>query len=274
MATPTLLSTDEPAPFELVNAGGQSDLLLVCDHASNRIPASLGTLGLSAMQLASHIGWDPGAADVARKLSVRLDAPLLLSNYSRLVIDCNRWPDDPNSIPAYSAGIAIPGNANLVKEAALNRRRCLFDPYQDTIAAWLSKPEKKIHCLLSIHSFTPSLGGIDRPWSIGVCYRLHAPLAKQWQSALRARTDEPVGDNEPYEVEEDVDYTIPVQGERRGIPSIMLEIRQDQIEDDAAAQRWSNLIAECWFEGNRSVGRSTPLILLKSFRNADPNRRS
>lgn len=100
----TLLGADDPKPFELVNSEGRSELVLFCDHASNRVPASLNNLGLSDEQLASHIGWDPGAALLARALSVRLDAPLLLSNYSRLVIDCNRHPTAADSIPTTSDG--------------------------------------------------------------------------------------------------------------------------------------------------------------------------
>ena len=115
---PALLGDDEPAPFELINEGGLGNLVLVCDHASNRVPARLANLGLTRLQLASHIGWDSGAAAVSRRLSARLDAPLVLSNYSRLVIDCNRWPAAVDSIPASSDGIVIPGNVALSEEDA------------------------------------------------------------------------------------------------------------------------------------------------------------
>jgi predicted N-formylglutamate amidohydrolase len=254
----SLLSPDEPPPFELINPGGQGGLLLVCDHASNRIPASLNKLGMTEQLLTSHIGWDPGAAQVARKLSLRLDAPLILSNYSRLVIDCNRWPSDPESIPQASAGIAIPGNCDLTEQAAACRRKMLFEPYQEAIAALVTNPPQLPRLLLSIHSFAPSLAGIDRPWSIGVCYRLDVELARRWLDILNTRIkpqsasdssgglDGLVGDNKPYEVEADCDYTIPVQGESRGIPSIMLELRQDKIQDEMSAQAWSDLIAESW----------------------------
>jgi predicted N-formylglutamate amidohydrolase len=247
------LGADEPAPFEVVNPDSRGELLLICDHASNRVPARLDNLEVTGQHLASHIGWDPGAAAVARKLTAQLDAALVLSNYSRLVIDCNRWPDTADSIPATSGGITIPGNAALSAEDALDRRRTLFDPYQAEIAGRLI--DARPHCaLLSIHSFTPSLVGNHRPWSIGVCYRNDQMLARHWRAALQARIEEKftdrdsvtVGDNEPYAIEAGCDYTIPVQGESRGISSIMLEIRQDRIQDCAGVQLWSDIISKAW----------------------------
>ncbi|MSR10548.1 MAG: N-formylglutamate amidohydrolase [Gammaproteobacteria bacterium] len=253
IATQTLLGENEPAPFELINAGGRSNLVLVCDHASNRVPARLANLGLTEAQLNSHIGWDSGAAAVSRILSACLDAPLLLSNYSRLVIDCNRWLIAADSIPQSSGGVLIPGNGVLSEGEGLVRRLTLFEPYQAEIAALLSNAAPQC-VLLSIHSFTPSLFGVDRPWSIGVCYRKDQELARRWLAALRVNikgkfgnnSAELVGDNEPYSIEEGCDYTIPVQGESRGIPSIMLEIRQDKIQDPAGVQLWSDIIAEAW----------------------------
>jgi predicted N-formylglutamate amidohydrolase len=241
-----LLGADEPAAFELVNGESNSELLLICDHASNRIPASLDGLGLEASQLASHIGWDAGAAAVARKLSARLDATLLLSNYSRLVIDCNRPPSHPESIPESSAGIVIPGNAGLTHADARRRRQALFDPYQAAIANQLDRDSPRRRLLLSIHSFTPSLHGADRPWPIGVCYRLEVARAKRWVRALQYRVSDPVGDNQPFDVEKGIDYAIPEQAEARGIPGIMLELREDRIQDDAGAEKWSGIIAESW----------------------------
>lgn len=248
-----LLGDNEPAAYELVNAGSQSKLVLVCDHASNRVPASLGTLGLSELQLDSHIGWDSGAAAVARNLAARLNAPLVLSNYSRLVIDCNRWPIATDSIPVISGGVPIPGNAALSEDEKFERRLTLFEPYQAEVATMLGNAAPQC-ILLSIHSFTPSLFGVDRPWSIGVCYHRDTALAQGWLSALQKSIDsrsaetgtELVGNNEPYDVEAGCDYTIPVQGESCEIPSIMLEIRQDKIQDHAGVQRWSDIIAEAW----------------------------
>jgi len=248
-----LQAEDEPGPFELINLEGRSELVLLCDHASNRVPASLNNLGLSDEQLTSHIGWDPGAAVLAKALAERLDAPLLLSNYSRLVIDCNRPPTAADSIPTTSDGTVIPGNAALSTEEAQLRRSSLFDPYHDAIAQLLDARDTRATRLLSIHSFTPSLAGFERPWSVGVCYRPDvdwaapdARWAAQWLAALRARFTESVGDNQPYEIEQHIDYTLPFHGEARQLPGIMLEIRQDKLQDQDAVRRWSELISQCW----------------------------
>ncbi len=252
-ATQTLLDASEPSPFEIVNAGFHSKLVLVCDHASNRLPTRLGNLGLSAIDLASHIGWDSGAAEVARKLSARLDVPLVISTYSRLVIDCNRWPIAADSIPLTGGGIAIPGNAGLSDSESFDRRLALFEPYQAEVAEQLN--DAAANCiLLSIHSFTPTLFGVDRPWSIGVCYHNDLELARCWRDVLRVSigrycTDpetELVVNNEPYDIEAGCDYTIPVQGESCDIPSIMLEIRQDKTQDEAGVRLWSDIIADAW----------------------------
>ena len=242
----TLQGKGEPEPFELINPKGSSELVLLCDHASNRVPACLNNLGLSDEQLASHISWDPGAALLAKALAARLDAPLLLSNYSRLVIDCNRPPSAADSIPATSDGAVIPGNAGLSAEDAQLRRSSLFDPYHYAIRQLLDARDTRANRLLSIHSFTPSLAGSERPWSVGVCYRIDATWAAQWLAALGARLTEPVGDNQPYEIEQHIDYTLPAHSEARQLPGIMLEIRQDKLQGQDAVQRWSELIAECW----------------------------
>ena len=241
-----LLASSEPAPFELVNATGQSDVVLVCDHASNRIPLQLHSLGLTAQELNSHIAWDLGALWVASYLSKRLDAPLVLSNYSRLVIDCNRIPESGDSIPPSSAGIAIPGNLGISVQESLSRRQSLFDPYHAVIDRLLQARADRTSLLLSIHSFTPVLRGIERPWPIGVCYGEERLWARRWLTALQTQLTAPVGDNEPYPIESDVDYTIPVHAQKHGVPAIMLEIRQGEICNQAAVKNWGEIIAIAW----------------------------
>lgn len=243
-----LLGPDEPGPCERINMEGSAPLLLVCDHASNRVPLRLANLGLDQRQLASHIGWDIGAASLAHRLSAQLDAPLIMSRYSRLVIDCNRPPEHPQSIPASVADIAIPGNRAVSREQAQQRRRELFDPYQQALTELLDSRRDGATHLLSIHSFTRSLAGSERPWLLGVCYRQHAEWAGRWLHALRAQTAALIGDNEPYQVEAGVDFTVPVQGESRGIPSIMLEVRQDALRDDTGIAHWCDVIGRAWLD--------------------------
>jgi len=243
-----LLDANEPGAYELIRPTGTSPIVLVCDHASNRVPARLHRLGLNDEQLQSHIAWDPGAAALARKLSARLDATLVLSNYSRLVIDLNRTPGHVQSIPAISAGIEVPGNSDITELEALRRRRSLFDPYQQAIASVLGRRDTDEIRLLSIHSFTPNLNGENRLWSIGVCYDQSVEWARKMLTGLSTRLDteeDPIGDNEPYEVTDESDYTLPVQGKKHGIASLMLELRQDKISDEVMVQRWCNIIAGC-----------------------------
>jgi len=244
--TLSLLRPDEPPAVEVVNAGGGSHVVLVCDHASNRVPARLGTLGLDAVQLADHIGWDPGAADVARRLSGSLDAPLVLSGYSRLVIDCNRPLRSAESIPGHSAGVIVPGNQVLSVEDREIRIKELFLPYHDAIDRLLDTRSRQPSLLLSIHSFTPVLNGQSRPWQIGVCYGHNRGFAALLLDALSRNHAITIGDNEPYPIEDEIDYTIPVHGEGRGIPSAMIEIRQDRICSDADAATWATRLTEAY----------------------------
>jgi len=234
-----LLGSDEPAAVELVNTGGVSPAVIVCDHASNRVPRRLGTLGLDAESLADHIAWDPGAAEVARRLSIDLDAPLVLSGYSRLVIDCNRPLGNAQSIAEHSAGIPVPGNHGLSPIDRAIRIDALFRPYHDTIAGLLDARSHRATLLLSIHSFTPFLDGRSRPWPVGVSYWRAPDLAALLRRELSANGQSMVGDNEPYPIDDAVDYTIPTHGEGRGLPSVMIEIRQDGVRTDADVASWA-----------------------------------
>lgn len=243
----TLFSAAEPAAVEIVNEQGKSKLVLVCDHASNHVPACLNQLGLSKDQLADHIGWDPGAAAVARLLADILDAPLLLSGYSRLVIDCNRPLASAELIPEQSAGILIPGNQNLSAYERAERIQNVFIPYHDAIDALLDarllRDPQNTTIFLSIHSFTPFLFNQQRPWHIGVAHKNNARLARYLHDALLQQADIIVGFNEPYAIEDAFDYSIPHHGEARGLPSAMIEIRQDGLTTETGIVRWAERIA-------------------------------
>ncbi|MEJ2386876.1 MAG: N-formylglutamate amidohydrolase [Chromatiaceae bacterium] len=242
----SLLGSNEPPAVEMVNAGGTSNAVLVCDHASHRVPERLGTLGLERVLLADHIGWDPGAAAVARRLSAHLDAPLVLSGYSRLVIDCNRALHNAQSIVECSSGVPIPGNHGLASEERTARIDSLFRPYHAAIARLLDSRSHRPTHLLSIHSFTPILSGQRRPWHIGVSYWRDRRLATLLRGALSRTGGFAIGDNEPYPIEDDIDYTIPLHGEGRGLPCAMLEVRQDEIRTAAGAAAWAARLAEAY----------------------------
>ena len=244
--SPGLLEVDEPAPFEIVNADGESSAILVCDHASNRIPRCLGTLGLSQDALLSHIAWDPGAAQVARRLSELLDATLVLSAYSRLVIDCNRPTDSPESIPEWIGGVAIPGNQALSADDRARRRQALFDPYHGVIGKVIDARAGRANLLLSIHSFTAELDGQRRPWSVSLSYGRDARLALTLRDVLARSGEFLVGENQPYSVDDSTDYTIPIHGEARGCPHVLIEIRQDLLTTRADAAQWAQRLANAY----------------------------
>ncbi|HEY6529501.1 MAG TPA: N-formylglutamate amidohydrolase [Cellvibrionaceae bacterium] len=248
-----LLATTEPPAFEIVNAVSVSNLLLVCDHASNRVPSSLEFLGLTAAQLDDHIGWDPGAAQVARILAENLHAPLALSNYSRLVIDCNRPLSSAELIPEQSAGVIIPGNQMLSPQQQQERINQLFWPYHQAIdqlidARLSAAAQFHPRVLLSIHSFTPSLHGELRPWNIGVAARHDQRFAQLLFNVLGEAADINVGFNQPYNIDDNFDYTLPVQGEGRGLLSAMIEIRQDGLKTYAQVMDWANRLTRAYLQ--------------------------
>jgi len=168
MTVPPLLDPDDPPPFSLDNAAGGSVFFLCCDHAGRTFPRRLGTLGLPEEETRRHIAWDIGIAGVGRQLSRLLDAPLLLQNYSRLVIDCNRDPAVPSSIPEISEATQIPGNRGLDAAARADRVAAIFRPYHDALKAALDRRGTTV--LVALHSFTPVFRGVARPWHAGVLY--------------------------------------------------------------------------------------------------------
>lgn len=238
--TVPLLAADEGPPVTVVNAEGPSAFLLVCDHAGNAIPRSMNALGLDASERERHIAWDIGIAGVCRTLADRLQATLIRQNYSRLVIDCNRPPGVPTSIPAVSDGTRVPGNADLAPADRIARQNEIFAPYHARIAAELDLRQAagRPTVLISMHSFTPVFGGVRRPWQVGLLYHRDSRLAHALLAILRADPALTVGDNEPYAVSDATDWTIPVHGERRGILHVGIEIRQDLIAQPEGQSEW------------------------------------
>lgn len=240
-----LLANDEAAPVTVYNKGGNSPLLLVADHADNAIPRALGGLGLSAPERARHIGWDIGIAGVSKYLADELDAVLIQQNYSRLVIDCNRPPGVPSSMPEVSDLTPVPGNVGLSDADRAARVTDIFQPYHETIKAELDRRQRQSQpvALIAMHSFTPVYQGVARPWHIGLLYHREVRLSHSLLALLRQQPDLTVGDQEPYTVSDLSDYTVPVHGEKRGIHHTAIEIRQDMIGDEAGQQKWAALLA-------------------------------
>jgi predicted N-formylglutamate amidohydrolase len=245
---PEATSTD-PAPdrvwpqhadtHEILPGRADAGLLLICDHADNRIPDGYGTLGLEASELKRHIAYDIGAAEVVRGLAGALGVPAVLSRYSRLLIDLNRGADDPTLIMRLSDGAVIPGNRHLDDAEREKRTRLFYEPYHRAIAALIDRclATGVPPALLSLHSFTESWKGTPRPWHAGVLWDRDPRLAKPLIEALYADNDLIVGDNEPYTGRLEGD-TMWQHGTGRGLAHAILEIRQDLIRDAAGQAAW------------------------------------
>jgi predicted N-formylglutamate amidohydrolase len=230
---------------EIVNPGGASDFVLVCDHASNAIPAEYGTLGLDRDHLREHIAWDIGAAAVTRRLAERLDAPAILSRFSRLVIDPNRMPDDPSLIVTVTHNVAVPGNMSLTPSDARWRKSTFYDAYQETVGDVIAerRANGRIPALVSIHSFTPVVEKFARPWQIGLLWDRDPRLKDLLYRELSRNEDLVIGDNEPYSGQ-GAAGTMELHGMQCGLPHILIEIRQDLIGQAPGAERWSGLLGD------------------------------
>lgn len=232
--------------LETIEPEVPSPLLLLADHAGNRIPPELGDLGLSPLVLQRHIAFDIGAAEVTRELAVRLGATAILSHCSRLVADPNRRPDTPTCIPEVSDATVIPGNVGLDATERRRRINTYHLPYHRAVARAAARIRRRgtVPVVIAIHSFTPRLdGGPLRPWQIGVLHRQDRRLADPVLAALRARADLAVGDNEPYSGELEFGYTVELHAQRARLPHVMLEIRQDEIATVEGAEHYAAIIA-------------------------------
>ncbi|WP_349236670.1 MULTISPECIES: N-formylglutamate amidohydrolase [unclassified Devosia] len=232
----------------VTNARGTSPFVIVCDHASNRIPERYGDLGLSQVQRLSHIAWDPGALAVSRALSDALDAPLVQSTVSRLVIDCNRALDAPDLIWTLSEATPILANGNLDEAERQFRISHFHQPYHASIHTLL---EARRHAgreavLVCVHSFTPVYHGVARPWPIGLIHGSDQRFTRALYDALKAEDPElNVGWNLPYAAQSGVTLTLEQHGDGRGLESTMIEIRHDEILEVAGVQFWSERLARC-----------------------------
>jgi predicted N-formylglutamate amidohydrolase len=239
-----LLAADEPPPFIARNRQGRSNFVIVVDHASRRIPRRLGNLGLPDAELERHIAWDIGAWEVAQRMAEMLDAPLVAQNYSRLVIDCNRDPAVASSIPTVGEYIEIPGNAALHVDEIAARRAEIFDPYHRHVSALLDErvAAGRPTILVAQHSMTNVFKGERRAMHAAVLYNRDRRFAGLVLEALRSEPGVDVGDNEPYFVSDETDYTVPRHGEARGLPHVEIEIRQDLIGHEAGQREWAERI--------------------------------
>ncbi len=214
----------------VTNPGGSSPFLLIGDHAGRAIPRRLGRLGLTDAELDRHIAWDIGVEGLGQRLAAALDACFIRQAYSRLVIDCNRRPGAEGSIAEVSDATPIPGNQGLAEGEVAARQAEIYQPYQDAIAAELDRRARtgQAMLLVSLHSFTPVMGGFVRPWKAGVLHRGDSRLSQHMLRLLRRELGEAAGDNEPYRMDA-IDNTVPLHADARGLDYLEIELRQDWI---------------------------------------------
>jgi predicted N-formylglutamate amidohydrolase len=224
------------------NEAAHGSYVILCDHASNRFPAEFGTRGLDARERQRHIAWDPGALPVARMLSERLDAPLVRSTVSRLILDCNRGPEAPDLIPTISELTTIPGNAGLGDDERTRRIALVHGPFHEAIDDLIGRRLKRgiPTAVVSVHSFTPVYKGVSRPWQIGILFDRQRRLADEMIDALRQDPTLSVGVNQPYSPADRVYYTLGRHADERGLPSAMIEIRNDEIAEASGQMAWAD----------------------------------
>ncbi len=239
------LAASDPAPVIVQNSGSSIPFLLVCDHAGRRTPESLGDLGLAAADWDRHIAYDIGAAGLSERLASALGGACLIQQvYSRLVIDCNRAPERDDAIVTLADGAQVSRNLDLSPQARRVRVEAIHAPYHAAIAAELdTRGARGIETrLILIHSFTPTMAGVRRPWRVGVLHQGNA-LSLAALAWLQRRPELTVGDNAPYAMD-DIDYTAPLHAQRRGLEYLELETRQDLIADEVGQDRFAKLYAE------------------------------
>ncbi len=238
-------SDDWPAPVEALNGDGASDIVLLCEHASNFIPAEYAGLGLTPQDLSRHIAWDPGAAEVTRRLSALLDAPAFLGTTSRLLIDLNRPLDAASSIVTRSEATDIPGNADVDRLERDHRARRIFRPFHTAISRMLDhrQHDGRPVRLVSIHSFTPVFLDVPRPWHGGVLFDRAEAFGRSVVEHLQ-QAGLTVEANVPYTSSRTEDFAVPIHGDDRGIPAILIEIRNDLIGDAAGVEAWAWRLSE------------------------------
>jgi len=244
-----VLSPGEQPPYRIENAKGKGIGLIVCDHASNRVPRALKDLGLKKADLKKHIGWDIGAEEVSLHIGRELDMPVVLANYSRLVLDLNRAPHHAECIMEASDHVKIPANIGISKGDREQRLKEIYWPYQNKIGKMLDvfAGRKQMPVVMAIHSLTPEMDGVKRPWHISVLWNREEKIAKHVAKEIRsAHPDLLVGENEPYTLFSDrfPGSTIHRHAEERNLPYVFVEFRQDLVDTKEKAITWANILLQ------------------------------
>lgn len=250
-----LLSDGDPPVFRIGRPLARSPFVLTCDHGGRRIPQRLGNLGLDDEALRAHVAWDIGIAELGDRLSERLDAFLIVQNYSRLVIDMNRPLDSPDSIVKLSERTRVAANEGLSALETRQRVDEIFEPYHGRIRAELDARREagRPALLVALHSFTPVYLDQPRQWHAGVLYGRDARLAHRMLVALRSDDSLVVGDNQPYAVSDATDFSVVTHGEQRGLAHVEIEIRQDLLVREADLDGWARRLGDILEEAATQV---------------------
>ena len=237
-----LLAPGEPQPFCILNKSAETPLLLLCDHASRRIPESLGNLGLDPVALRCHLAWDIGAGPMTTSLASSLGATAVLAGYSRLVVDCNRQLLDPQAFLEYGDGVVVSGNRGISDADRRVRTEEIYWPYHGAIAGQITRLQNagQMPIVLAIHSFTPVMNSVSRPWEVGILWDKDPRVPGILIDELR-RAGLIVGDNEPYSGRAPQDFTIDHHAEAAGLPHAGIEIRQDLVSDEYGVQKMAEV---------------------------------
>ena len=243
--TSPLLAPDEPPAFDILTAGGDTRIILTCEHAGDIVPRKLGLLGMSPDDYKCHYAVDVGARDVTRYLSAMLNAPAVLGNYSRLVVDLNRAVDHPTTFAPTGEGKPVPGNIDITDEDKAQRIRELYEPYHQALTGILDRVQASgtIPVVVSVHSFTPKFFNFARPWEIGFLHSDDPRLSLQMIAYFK-RLGYHVGDNEPYDHRIARGGSVNRHAGLRRLPHTMVEYRNDMISNDKDAFFWAKLLAD------------------------------
>jgi len=238
----TLLAADEPLPFDLLRGRADPPVLIVCDHASRRIPRALGELGMDEKGLSTHLACDIGAGELTRRVAARLEANAVLACYSRLVVDCNRHLHDPTAFLSRGDGHIIPGNEGLTEQQKACRADALYWPYHRAIEEEVRRLTHgdRVPAFISIHSFTPVLDGEGRHWDVGILWDTDPRLPRPILEGLKRIPGLVIGDNEPYSGRAPADFTVDYHAERQGLPHAAFEIRQDHLMSEEGLELWAD----------------------------------
>lgn len=244
------------------NPGGSGPFVFVCDHASNRIPQEFKSFGFAEEALATHIAWDPGALGVARHLSARFDGPLFWPDVSRLVLDCNRAPNAKSLIVTESEGRPVPANLALTAAERSWRLDSIHSPYHAAIDSCLGRrlAGRQPTALIAVHSYTPIYFGKARPWQVGIVFAEDRRMADLLIRGLKADPALTVGINEPYSPADQVYYTVERHAGARGMPAAMIEIRNDEIGDEAGQRKWADRLADILSAAERTLALASRTV--------------